>query len=748
MWNRTKTIVAMLAAVVAVCVGGVTADRSVALTGSDFDPGYIISDERFFDHTSMTQAQIQQFLDKMVPVCRSTDPTLPCLKNLVTSTNTRSAQPVGHCTAYQSEGWESAARILWRVAQACRINPQVLIVMLQKEQSLITATQPTAWQYRAAMGADCPDTAPCAPTTVGFFNQVYKAAWQLRQYTYNPSGWRHRIGMTEVYWSPNSSCGTSLVNIRNQATVNLYNFTPYRPNAASLANLYGTGDACSTYGNRNFWRFFNEWFGTSTANGVTAITALHTSMGGDTGALGTATSLVHSISEGGGGTAQAFQYGSAYWTTRTGAQAVLDPERALYFGYGGSLGVLGWPSSGRIAGSENGYGQAFTTGAIYSSAGVIHAVHGPMLQPYFARGGASGWLGYPAGEPTSLTGGSAQDYARGSLFVQTNGWGGAVGLSLLGAYRDLGGPLGELGWPRSDTVALAGNGGGSAQAFERSSLYGSSVGTFAVSGAIRDYYFTRGGAAGTLGWPISSEICVSPTQCQQDFQTGTIFWVSGQGTRVGSSAIESYLASSASIAAALGAKTSEAIWMPQNGGGFGQTFVGGSVYAGTPGVYRVQGSARNLYWSLGGSIGSLGWPTSEWRSTSSTQGSQSFQNGTVYVEDVGGAYVGLPAIESVWWAAGGPGGTIGPRLSSLLTIVENGGGFGQVFRNASIYSSPAGAFAVAGVIRDAYFGRGGAAGPLGWPTRAEACTATGCEQRFQGGTITSSAGSVGVVTTP
>ena len=36
---------------------------------------------------------------------------------------------------------------------------------------------------------------------------------------------------------------------------------PYRPNAAALANLYGTGDACSAYGNRNFWRYFNDWFG-------------------------------------------------------------------------------------------------------------------------------------------------------------------------------------------------------------------------------------------------------------------------------------------------------------------------------------------------------------------------------------------------------------------------------------------------------------------------------------------------------
>ena len=51
--------------------------------------------------------------------------------------------------------------------------------------------------------------------------------------------------------------------IQNQATAGLYLYTPYRPNAAALANLYGTGDGCSSYGNRNFWRMFTDWFGST-----------------------------------------------------------------------------------------------------------------------------------------------------------------------------------------------------------------------------------------------------------------------------------------------------------------------------------------------------------------------------------------------------------------------------------------------------------------------------------------------------
>jgi hypothetical protein len=33
-----------------------------------------------------------------------------------------------------------------------------------------------------------------------------------------------------------------------------------------LANLYGTGDSCSAYGNRNFWRIFRDWFGSTYAD--------------------------------------------------------------------------------------------------------------------------------------------------------------------------------------------------------------------------------------------------------------------------------------------------------------------------------------------------------------------------------------------------------------------------------------------------------------------------------------------------
>jgi hypothetical protein len=90
------------------------------------------------------------------------------------------------------------------------------------------------------------------------------SAWQFREYTNNPSAWRYKVGNNVIQFNPNTACGSSVVNITDQATADLYNYTPYQPNAAALANLNGIGDSCSSYGNRNFWVIWSNWFGSPT----------------------------------------------------------------------------------------------------------------------------------------------------------------------------------------------------------------------------------------------------------------------------------------------------------------------------------------------------------------------------------------------------------------------------------------------------------------------------------------------------
>lgn len=235
--------------------------RAADLAG--FDPGMIISDAVFYDSGAMSAAQVQSFLSSRGSGCVAASGNT-CLKDFRQTTTTRAADARCRGT-YTGASNETAAQIVAKVAVACGINPQVLLVTLQKEQGLVTATAGrSAAVYRKAMGYGCPDTAPCDALYYGFFNQVYNAAHQFQNYAARPTSYAHRAGMVnQVRYHPNAACGASAVYIQNQATASLYNYTPYQPNRAALAAGFGTGDSCSSYGNRNFWNYFTDWFGST-----------------------------------------------------------------------------------------------------------------------------------------------------------------------------------------------------------------------------------------------------------------------------------------------------------------------------------------------------------------------------------------------------------------------------------------------------------------------------------------------------
>ena len=228
--------------------------------GKQFDPGNIISDEEFFRAGTMTAEQIQRFFDNRAPDCRS---GFVCLNEYTEKTFDREATVL--CNEYKGAAKETAAEIIAKVSKACGVAAEVLIALVQKEQGLVTHSSPNQARYDRATGYACPDTAPCDARFFGFYNQVYNAARQFKRYA-NPPGtsrfftWFPVGRESQVRWHPNAACGTTPVTIRNQATAGLYYYTPYTPNAPAMENLTGAGDACSAYGNRNFWRLYNYWF--------------------------------------------------------------------------------------------------------------------------------------------------------------------------------------------------------------------------------------------------------------------------------------------------------------------------------------------------------------------------------------------------------------------------------------------------------------------------------------------------------
>lgn len=243
---------------------------------SKFIDGDLASDAVFFNGTAWSAATIQSLLTTKGSGCVATSEAV-CLKDYTATTPAKAAS--AGCSAYAGQTGATAAQIFAAVGAACGINPAVLVVMVQKEQGLVSTSAPTAWMYDHATGWNCPDVGSdpaCdnTPTSTGFFNQVFGAAWQFKQYGSDPffnyfpvgkvSPVRYQAGQDPL------ACGSKQIAIQNKATAALYYYTPYTPNQESLDSYPGEGDACSAYGIRNFWMLFNAWYGSSIAGSVPA----------------------------------------------------------------------------------------------------------------------------------------------------------------------------------------------------------------------------------------------------------------------------------------------------------------------------------------------------------------------------------------------------------------------------------------------------------------------------------------------
>lgn len=289
--NRVATFLASLITILAAgaCIQFFVAQTVGAVSASEFLPGRIIDDEIFYDKDGMSSvAEVQAFLNAHTPPCdtwgtRSSGyggltnaqyaqqvmgwhgAPYVCLNNYHENPNT------GATSFENGGGWfqggMSAAEIIYTAAQQYRVNPKVLLIMLRKESlNLFSDSWPLKSQYKYAMGYACPDSGPgwsasCEEGKAGFYKQVMYSAWQLRYYYNNMGTYNYAPGRwNTIQYSTNPACGTKDVYIENYATASLYIYTPYTPNNAALNAYPGTAN-CGAYGNRNFWFFWHEWFG-------------------------------------------------------------------------------------------------------------------------------------------------------------------------------------------------------------------------------------------------------------------------------------------------------------------------------------------------------------------------------------------------------------------------------------------------------------------------------------------------------
>jgi len=129
---------------ITITVLGINAHTAHAAPVTGFNAGRIIDDAVFTNNTSMSANSIQTFLNSKVPVC-DTNGT----QTSEFGGGTRAQWGAAHnnpapfiCLKDYSENGKSAAQIIYDISQTYRINPQVLLVLLQKEQGLVTDTWP------------------------------------------------------------------------------------------------------------------------------------------------------------------------------------------------------------------------------------------------------------------------------------------------------------------------------------------------------------------------------------------------------------------------------------------------------------------------------------------------------------------------------------------------------------------------------------------------------------------------------
>ncbi|MFG6445031.1 hypothetical protein ACFXQA_07115 [Microbacterium sp. P07] len=710
-----------------------------AVTAADWRPGNIIDDATFYNSNSMSSGEVQAFMESQLRTCRA---GFTCLKDYRQNTENRSADR--YCDGYSGRTNESASTILDRVARSCGVSQKVLLVLLQKEQGLLTDSAPTATKYAKAMGQGCPDTAGCNQATAGYFFQVYYAARQYEIYRLNPTSFAYQADRwNNILLHPyNTSCGTQRVFIQNQATAGLYIYTPYVPNASALNNMYGTGDSCASYGNRNFWRLFSDWFGTTSGpSGTAAIESAYQRYGGAGGSLGAATGNVTcGLAE--GGCYRDFQNGQIHWTPATGAYKTSGAIGNTWRNAGSENSSLGYPRSDELCVLVGGgcY-QEFQDGQMHwTSATGAQPTIGAILDEWKSLSSEQGVLGYPlsAEQCVLADGGCYQEFQGGQIHYSAASGAHATRAPFLAYWQSRGSERSVLRYPTSDQKCGLKE-QGCYQNYQGGLVHSTpSTGIHATVGETLGAWARANYEHGALGYPTTDDRCgLTQGGCRQDFQGGRIYWLSGISAQSIYGPILDRWVASGGEGGPLGYPTSSTQCVLANGGCY-QEFQNGQIhFSPTTGAKVTSGATLVLWRSLGSEKSTLGYPTSDQRCGLKDGGCyQDFQNGQIHWSPGTGARASSGAILTYWQSMKSEKSSLGYPTSSLKCGLDAGGCY-QDFQGGLVHWTPTtGAHATQGAILRAWAAANYEHGRYGYPIADQTCTSAGaCSQRFQGGTL-------------
>ncbi len=239
---------------------------------SGFNASMIVPDSVFSDNKTFGGPEgIQKFLESKGSVLANT--SLDFLKKLREPDDAYLKQNLDDPRHNLSRP-RTAAELIWDASIKSGLNPQVILVTLNKEQGLITAAPSGDRLQRAlnhSMGFGCPDGSGCDETLSGFYFQLFGnvstegdrylgAATSLMKSFLTPQGRGPTINgrvtnvgdtitLDNTLGGYNGVQAKQTIKIGNRATAALYRYTPHVYN-----------------GNYNFWKFFTSWF--NYANGT------------------------------------------------------------------------------------------------------------------------------------------------------------------------------------------------------------------------------------------------------------------------------------------------------------------------------------------------------------------------------------------------------------------------------------------------------------------------------------------------
>ncbi len=233
-----------------------------------FNPNKLIDDKVFSDTQTFGGAEgVQKFLAAKNSVLANTSPDF--LAKLKEPQSAELKQGLADPRPNLGR-LRTAAELIWDASVQSGLNPQVILVTLNKEQGLVTSadTYTSDRLQKAldrAMGFDCPDSEGCGNLFPGFYYQLFgnfdsqnnrylgAAKSLMKSFSYSsgrgpvvdgtPAKVGDNITLENTMGGYENIMPQQSITLENRATAALYRYTPHVFN-----------------GNYNFWKFFQSWF--------------------------------------------------------------------------------------------------------------------------------------------------------------------------------------------------------------------------------------------------------------------------------------------------------------------------------------------------------------------------------------------------------------------------------------------------------------------------------------------------------